>query len=290
MGMASSDRCLRRVLYRTVGSVRKVDPLWRALRAMYMAITPDKDVRFSVGRHEIFMNPKDRGIGQKLYLTGGYAAGRTRLIAECVRPGQTVVDLGANIGFFTFQMAELVGETGRVIAVEPDPRNFRLLKKSIENAEVGNITPVMCAASNENKKGKLFVSDSVTANTIVEEVGYKAIDMEIVTLDSLLPELGVKRVDFVKMDTDGSEPLAIQGMKSFIEGNSSVTILMEYSPGNLRRYFKNPMDCLSLIQECGIAITKIIDTEDESLHPHALTDLQMLRDEENLDILFGKVG
>lgn len=128
-----------------------------------------------------------------------------------LRPGETVVDCGAYIGEFTLYAAKAVGESGRVIAFEPDPAIFKKLMANIELNELGNVIALNKGVW--SKAGSLkFVGDSIKGYSFMSaEKDSLAIDVPVVSLDDELESLNIKKVDFIKMDVEGAELEAIKG-------------------------------------------------------------------------------
>ncbi|WP_233247757.1 FkbM family methyltransferase [Caulobacter endophyticus] len=84
-----------------------------------------------LGRYKLFVDGLDYGLGPHLLLDGYWEMWTTEAIARAVKPGMTVVDVGANLGYFTLLMADLVGAGGRVHAFEPNPQIATLLARSV---------------------------------------------------------------------------------------------------------------------------------------------------------------
>lgn len=74
----------------------------------------------------------------------------THMFTEHIQPGNTVIDIGANIGYYTILAAQIVGETGKVYAFEPEPKNLTLLKKNVEHNNLTNVVLANKAVSNAN--------------------------------------------------------------------------------------------------------------------------------------------
>ena len=92
----------------------------------------------------------------------------TEVFKKEIEKGDTVLDLGSHIGYYTLIAAELVGEKGKVFAFEPEPTNFVLLKKNIKINNYQNVIPVQKAVSNKNGKGRLYLKEKKTQNRIYD--------------------------------------------------------------------------------------------------------------------------
>ena len=88
------------------------------------------------------------------------------------------------------------------------------------------------------------------------------------------------------MDMDGSEPLAIQGMAKLIQRSPNLQGLAEYEPSNVKRYLSNPLDFITIVEQHGLALTAILDTDNGRLPNLDLEPLKHLADGENLELLF----
>jgi FkbM family methyltransferase len=130
------------------------------------------------------------------------------------KAGDVVLDVGANIGAFSVKISGLVGEGGRIVAVEPESTNFRLLRSNIEMNDCKNILPVRTALGEHPGKASLNVYKKRGNNSFLakkteslerqEEVGVR-------TLDDLLEECALSRLSLIKVDTEGYELKVLEG-------------------------------------------------------------------------------
>jgi FkbM family methyltransferase len=127
---------------------------------------------------------------------------------QAPKAGETVVDAGANIGVFTILAAKLVGERGRVIAIEPERKNLKNLRNNLKINGLKNVSVVPKGLWSRREKKKLYLNDANPgAHTLVGKSSLgDAEEIEVDTLDNILEELGVTRVDFIKMDIEGGDP------------------------------------------------------------------------------------
>jgi FkbM family methyltransferase len=131
-------------------------------------------------------------------------------------PGDIVWDLGANVGIASLVISQLVGPSGLVVAVEPDPINYKFLVRNLERHKVTNVEPVNCAISDHVGK-ELFFSDgtmfsglaSARRDGVIREQIGNSVEIGTETLDSLA--LRYRRPNFIKMDIEGAEIEALRG-------------------------------------------------------------------------------
>jgi FkbM family methyltransferase len=155
------------------------------------------------------------------------------ILKRFIKPGSTVIDIGANVGFYAELLAELVGETGEVHAFEPDPVNYRHLKSTVRNKK--NIFANNMAISNQPGELKLYTSNLLNVDHRsypVDDFG-TSFTVKAETLDNYLKDKG-KKVNFIKMDIQGAEFFALTGMKETLESNTVIKMLCEFWPYGLK--------------------------------------------------------
>ena len=181
---------------------------------------------------ELYVQEHDWDIGENLIETKLYEPHVTSFLKEHLQEGMTFVDVGANIGFFTLTAATKVGRSGKVIAVECNPRNVELIYMSLHRNGLDHVTVYPFAVGDTQK---LMSFSWGFSNGFVDELlknDEEAFIVQAVTLDSLLKN--ETRVDVVKMDIEGSEAKAWQGMQETIAKHHPV-FLMEFFPALLER-------------------------------------------------------
>ena len=140
-----------------------------------------------------------------------------------LQPGMTVIDVGANAGVYTFSAAQKVGETGKVIAIEPFAGCVNLLQETCRINELPQVKVCHGAASDRPGKSKLLLQASSELNELSDrdlpEGTYE--EVQCFTLDSLIERYELDRVDFLKIDAEGHEVPVLKG---------SDRILSEFRP------------------------------------------------------------
>lgn len=154
----------------------------------------------------------------------------TKFVIKTIKKGMTVVDIGAHIGYFTLLFAKLVGPKGRVYAFEPSIESFKLLKKNVEANNFKNVTLFNSAVSNENKFSKLYLSKINSQDNRIMKVQDEERETKKVKLVSLDKMFKKSKINFIKIDVQGVEPLVFDGAGETIERNNNIKILFEYWP------------------------------------------------------------
>ncbi|MBC8276337.1 MAG: FkbM family methyltransferase [Chloroflexi bacterium] len=281
----SVKQSLVRVAYPFAKVVASHIPSGRKLaQGVYNLVTHDAERWINVHGVPLLANIQDYGIGTLLFLQGEYASARVSEIREAVKEGDTVIDIGANIGYFTVLLASLVGPEGKVYAFEPDPRNFHLLQRTVERNGWTHVIVEQKAVSSEAGESLLYQTREWTANTLTPGEHISTVKVQVVTLDGFLS--AEHDVSFIKMDMDGAEPLAISGMAQLIQRSPNLRVLAEYQPGCLKRYLSSPLDFITIAEQHGLKLAAILDTDSGRLLNLDLAPLKDLADNANLDLLF----
>lgn len=192
-------------------------------------------------------------------------------VKRVIKRGDTVLDIGANVGYYTLLMARLVGDTGKVYAFEPDPLQFYYLKKNVIKNGYRNVVLVNKAVSDHNGTGHLFLCDLNTGNHKIYDCGRNReyIDVDTVTLDALFPNRE-KNIGFIKIDVEGAEPAVINGMERLIDKHDHLEMITEFNPLYLRDFGTGPVEYLNLLREKDFVI---YDINGKSVGPATNGDL-----------------
>lgn len=173
---------------------------------------------------------------------GTYESGTLALFRAALRPGARVLDLGANIGVFTTLAAHSVGSGGHVVAVEPDPRNIRHLRANVEHQSLKNVEIVAAAVGAQSGTGHLHAAMAATNSTLYPVLlennpSAGVVEIPIFTVDELVD---ARPVDVIKMDIEGAEWAALDGMTMTIDANPGLIMFIEYEEGTLKAAGASP--------------------------------------------------
>jgi FkbM family methyltransferase len=187
-------------------------------------------------RLKLWVDLGDYGVSRQC-LTETYEPVETAFLARAIRPGMTFVDIGANIGWFALHAAQWVEDAGRVIAFEPRGDLYERLSLSAKingfegriethNVALGaepGVAALGCDTSARNNLGGTWLLTNPEIRERFEAVGAVVQETPVATLDQLIAG---RAVDFIKIDIEGAEPLAMRGAMRTLR-SSRPTILSE---------------------------------------------------------------
>lgn len=162
------------------------------------------------------LNLQNKALDRALFLFRSREEMETEVVKDFLKPGMKVLDLGANIGYYTLLMAKLAGDKGKVFAVEPFPENFQQLKRNIELNNLQSIVELdNIAISDETREVDFFVGQEHNLGTLLKEGNEYQIAGSIkVNAVSLADYLKDKpKIDFLRMDIEGGEVKVLNHIK-----------------------------------------------------------------------------
>lgn len=231
-------------LERTLRNLR-VEILGRVPEFFLQPFSKSSDIfqKISPYNFYILLNIQDKYISRPLLVKGSYEQNITTIFAKYLRPDACVVDIGANIGYYSLLAASQCPE-GKVLSFEPDRKNFQLFKTSIAyngfekiiqayNLAVSdaNKTIVLSDLGNTANSGARFTSENeAILKSLPSSPDAYFHKIEAVQLDDFLKDT---KVDVVKIDIEGHEPYAIQGMLNILKRDQPV-MFAELAPGNIQ--------------------------------------------------------
>jgi FkbM family methyltransferase len=200
----------------------------------------------------------------QLYLLGKRITERRELAAlrRLVLPGMIVADVGANVGFYALQMASCVGPRGRVLAFEPDPLCFGLLRSRIKRSGGMNVDAHQLALGEGSGEAILYCSAYNRADNRLSpshaQAHVEEHRVQVRSLDEFLAAEGISTVDALKIDVQGSEERVLKGARRTIEGGLD-WIWVEFSPDHLRGAGTDPRSFLALLADMNMDVFEVDD-------------------------------
>ena len=167
----------------------------------------------------------------------------TKVVKNLVKKGNNVLVLGANIGYWTCLIAELVGESGKVFAFEPSPDNFKFLQKNVELNDYKNIVLEQKAVADKSYQTKLYLSEGGSMDHRIYDThtDRESVNIDVVKLDEYFSGNDIV-FDFIESDIQGADFAAVQGMHSLLKKSLDVNFIIEFSPEKAKEYGSNPDD------------------------------------------------
>lgn len=187
---------------------------------------------------KMFVDSRDLSVSPHLILDGYWELWNSHFLRWILKPGHRFLEVGANLGYFTLLASQLVGASGKVTAVEANPRMAKITRDNLNiNGFLGFAKVVEAAAYSERTKLKfsvlrdhmagssLFIGDSL-ASSIGDAI--QVIEVEGLPLDELIPP--GERVDLLKIDAEGSELHCLRGATRILDENPNLMLLLEHAP------------------------------------------------------------
>jgi FkbM family methyltransferase len=162
---------------------------------------------------------------------GYYEPEEESIAYKIIQNGNTILDLGAHIGWYTVNLAVRFPQS-QVIAFEPVGHTFNVLKRNIERNHLTNVTLSQCGLLNQEKIKAMYYFPGGSAVASIENLldhqNASKIQCEFTTLDQVIKKLPIKTVDFIKCDVEGSELFVLQGGKHVIEQFKPIILIEIY--------------------------------------------------------------
>lgn len=194
----------------------------------------------------------------------------TEIFLAVVQPGDTFVDGGANMGFYSLLAATALKGEGRVLSFEPDPRNIPILRTNAKINRLNSLIHIEPKALSDTECELDFwtAPENSWGGSLVELPGAKSTRYRVraVTLDHYVSSANIERVDVVKLDVEGAEPLALEGMREALR--TARLVAYEINKPRLDQLKIQPMDLIRRTNDWGeFEITLISDERTDEMLP-----------------------
>lgn len=215
-------------------------------------------------------------IQSNIYFRGFYEIRESKIFKKILKPGDTFIDVGANLGWYTVLAAKIVGVHGKVIALEPSNKVYSHLHKNIEINSLINVQLEKIALSDTNGTasfsgitetnegiGSLIPKPEGIPSTVVEEV-------QTQKFDDLFSINEMQQIKLIKIDVEGAEMLVIKGMLGTLRQKKIDNIIIEVSDYHLKRIGSSSDEVFKILEDCGyrLSIIKYHPMNRYSLKPY----------------------
>jgi len=257
------------------------------------AIQPPRDSRMAIylGDHvaltstvygrKIYVDTRDCSLAPHILLDGYWEKWITDVFRRLVQPGMHVIDIGANVGWYSILAADLIGSSGKLTSFEANPDLSSLVYRNMMvNGFLDRATVVSKAVYNECRSlefkiydhhlgsSSIFATSAAAAAAAFNDT-IKSITVDAITLDNFFSH--GTRVDFIKIDAEGAEPYILQGAARLLRDNPNVQIMMEFAPSIIANAYNSVEKFYNELQGLGFSVWRV--AHDSSLVKSNLQDL-----------------
>jgi FkbM family methyltransferase len=185
-----------------------------------------------LGRYKFYVDTRDQGFASNILMDGFWEMWATIAISRIVKPGMIAIDIGANFGYYSLLLADLVGPAGKLVAVEPNPHAISKLRDSLALNGFSGRSRIIEAAAGASADGSvnLYATLNEPKNATLVPDGFN-VDSKIAristvplwTAEHIAHEFG--RVDFIKIDAEGAEEAIIKGLGPVLQRHGPDLVL-----------------------------------------------------------------
>ena len=217
--------------------------------------------------NKLFLSKKGLGLTVSHY--GTYEKSESKIMEEEIKVGNIVVDVGANIGLHTLNMARIVGNTGQVFAFEPDPSNFKILEKNVKVNNYQNIILEQKAVGDKHGRTTLYQSDHPGMHRIFPQTKQAKgqVQVELTSLDKYFIDSNlVDKINFIKIDVEGLEFSVLKGMENILKNNKKIKMIFEFMPKNIMEACFAPIELLNYLTSYDLKLFCIDESTKKLLY------------------------
>ena len=240
---------------------------------------PDQLIVEIDDNRKLVVNPRNES-HRMITFCGTYDPIDSSIVKELLDPGDVVIDVGANLGWYTTIIGKIVAPHGTIVGIEPNPIVFTLLQKNVLMNELKNTILLNIAVGGRTGKGFIYLFEGEPdTHASIKPLGrtkFKRISIQVSTIDSIVKELELYP-DFVKIDVEGAEMELLDGATHLLSEIRPI-IMLEVHFGTARDSGHSPLDVMRRIKTFGYVFFQPIGPR----KIHELSRISKLRFVENL--------
>lgn len=246
-------------------------PLRSAANSVLRAMIPPS---ITIPEGQIILNPDDPVVSGALML-GVHEPTFRRYFTAAITPGMTVLDIGANIGYYTLIASTRVGPAGTVIAFEPEQANGSILRRMIDANSLRNVHVSAVAIGAGDAKATLYLDpNNKGKHTLLPTQGNETVSVETRTLPDALEPFHHGAVHLIKMDIEGWEGKAFLGMHELLLRDRP-ELFFEFAPVRIKKTGEDPMLILSRLRDLGYTLFEISEQHGKEILIDDLTEFTL---------------
>ena len=242
------------------------------------------------------LDRSDLDLSRQVEMLGRYSTEsfEKTVLEKYLKEGQTVLDIGANLGFYSLLARSIIGPKGKIFSFEASKDNAKMIDMSIMENSFENMDVINVAVGNKIGKGFLHVSSFYNSEHSLYDYHYSSgrnsdgggdcrdqkISVHLETVDNFLENNKEEKekdenlnADVIKMDIEGAESSALEGMRRTINHNDDLVLVTEFWPQGFKNSNSNPKEFLESLDSFGFKISHIDEYKNEL---YAVTTNEML--------------
>ncbi len=206
----------------------------------------------------MYVRAEDGGVAHQLIMYHAYEPFESKLVKEHLKPGLTVYNIGANLGYYSILASECVGPQGKVYAFEPAPENFELLQRTVAENRISNIELIQAAVGAAVGSAVLSISSTNSGDHQLQNIASREhVVVNVLSIDSFISE-GHRKPDAIIMDVQGSELDALRGGTELLASKHPLVIFTEFWPSGLdQRHPNGAKEMLEILERASFRMSTI---------------------------------
>ena len=222
------------------GLIDAINATLQELKGVIFKAIGKRFIKRKIYNYEMLLDLNDNGISRALWLFGNRELEHKFMLEKVIKPGMSILDIGANIGYYPLMELKLIGNNGNLIAVEPSNTNISLLKQNLSLNNFRNIEIHQGAISDTNSKKEIFISTQSNLNTFhnygtgIDHLSGEKLEVKTFTISKIL---NGRKADLIRMDVEGHEVEILNGLVSNFKDMKKLPIIIFET--HISRYSKS---------------------------------------------------
>ncbi|MGY8913518.1 MAG: FkbM family methyltransferase [Flavobacteriales bacterium] len=208
---------------------------------------------------ELITHGDNDHVSRKMHKIKVWEPTETCCVVELLSPNDFVIDVGANIGYYTVLFSKLIGSRGKIIALEPDKKNFSILSLNVKLNQINNAELMCAAASDFNGEGMLYFSEWNFGDHRIypSQEQSSGNDIKLIKLDDLIKKIG-KPPKLLKIDCQGAEIMILKGLTESLKSEMRPkSLIIEFWPYGITQSGSEVREFLDLIPSSNYVLWDI---------------------------------
>lgn len=246
---------------------RVVQKLRRPSVPLAVYLGNDLALTETIFKHALYVDTRDISLTPHLIRRGRWEMDTTAAIAQAVKPGMQVIEIGTNVGYYSVILADIAGKSGRYTGFEANPRMCEIARMNLqvnghyyhtqndvkELAVTDTVGTARFSVFEKHMGSSSLFDLTETADNVKDKINF--IDVKTTTLDDSI-EPGTK-IDFMKIDAEGAEPEIFKGAARVLTESKNVKVILEFDPKGLRTRFDSPALFIDQLNDLGFSASVI---------------------------------